>query len=188
MATQPDQPTATSQWKNEPRQWSRQAGTIRLQVDAGTDFWRKTHDGGIRDNGHFYFQSTEGDFTARVKISGQYSGQYDQAGLMARVDQTTWLKCGVEYVDQSHLASAVVTRDWSDWSVRPIDEPQTTWWKLQRHEQTFHVAYSLDGDKFHVVRQAFLTDVQQLQVGIIACAPKGAGFPVTFSEFTVQNP
>ena len=158
-----------------------------MQADAATDFWRKTHNGAIRDNGHFYFKHVEGDFTARVKLSGRYRDQYDQAGLMARADGTTWLKCGIEYVDGTQLASAVVTRDWSDWSVAPIGEPAGVWWKLHRHEQTLVVAYSLDGEVYETLRQAFLTEAPRLEVGIMACAPKGGGFSVTFEEFTVED-
>ena len=187
MSTGSDKPTTTRQWRGEPAEWEQQPGTVHVQVDAGTDFWRKTHDGGIRDNGHFYFQPVEGDFIARVKISGRYCGQYDQAGLMARVDQATWLKCGIEYVDGAQLASAVVTRDWSDWSVMPITSQDATWWRLARHGHTYQVACSVDGKNFQTVRQAFLTEIPRLEVGIMACAPKGDGFPVTFEQFTVET-
>ena len=187
MSNGSDEQPGTREWRNEPTQWERQGAAIHVQADAGTDFWRKTHDGGIRDNGHFYVECVQDDFTARVKVSGRYRDQYDQAGLMARADATTWLKCGVEYVDGAQLASAVVTRDWSDWSVVPIGEPATVWWRLQRHEQTFEVAYSLDGEVYQTLRQAFLTELPGLEVGIMACAPKGSGFSVAFEEFTVEN-
>ena len=176
-----------SQWQNEPKLWERQGAAIHLQTDAGTDFWRKTHDGGIRDNGHFYSRRVEGDFTAEVRLSGRYRDQYDQAGLMARSDGTTWLKCGVEFVDGVQLASTVVTRDWSDWSVMPIGDPAAVWWRLRRHAETFEVAYSLDGEVYVTLRQAFLTESPSLEVGIMACAPKGSGFSVTFERFTVEQ-
>ena len=109
------------QWYNEPPAWSAQGDAVTLSVAPKTDFWRKTHDGGVRDNGHFYYRSVSGDFSAQVKFSGKYTALYDQAGLMVRVDAETWLKCGVEYVGGVQYASAVVTRDYSDWSVLPLD-------------------------------------------------------------------
>ena len=33
------------QWLNEPRRWEDRDGAIRATVEAGTDFWRKTHYG-----------------------------------------------------------------------------------------------------------------------------------------------
>lgn len=178
----------THQWLNEPAEWNQSDGAIRVTVEAETDFWRKTHDSGIRDNGHFYYTPVSGDFTAIVRFAGEYRDQYDQAGLMARVDETTWLKCGIESVDEAQLASVVVTRDWSDWSVRPVADPPAVWWKLNRHGETFEAAFSLDGTKYDVMRQAYLTSVPQIEVGIMACAPKGGGFPVTFHDFEVRTP
>ena len=76
-------------WYNEPPCWNEQAGVVTVTSGAKTDFWRKTHYGFIRDNGKFYYQQVTGDFTAVVKITGQYQVLYDQAGLMLRRDETT---------------------------------------------------------------------------------------------------
>ena len=177
----------THHWLNEPAEWNQSDSAIQVTVAAGTDFWRKTHDGCVRDNGHFYFRPISGDFTASVRLAGEYCGLYDHAGLMARVDETTWLKCGIELVDGSQLASVVVTRDWSDWSVRPIADPPEVWWKLNRHGDTFEASFSLDGTKYDVIRQSYLTSASQLDIGIMACAPKGDGFSVTFHDFEVSS-
>ena len=176
----------TQQWLNEPDQWSQSPNGIHVSVGAGTDFWRKTHDNGIRDNGHFFYLPVTGDFRAVVRLAGEYREQYDQAGLMARVNETTWLKCGIELVDGTHLASVVVTRDWSDWSVRPVAEASEIWWKLKRHGSTFEASFSIDAAKYDVMRQAYLTSAPQLDIGFMACAPKGDGFRVTFHDFEVS--
>ena len=55
-----------------------------------------------------------------MKVTGAYWDQYDQAGLMVRFNERVWLKCGVEFVDGVQHASAVVTREHSDWSVAPL--------------------------------------------------------------------
>ena len=56
------------------------------------------------------------DFVASVKVTGQYKALYDQAGLMLRLDDQNWIKTGIEYVDERQNVSAVVTREFSDWS------------------------------------------------------------------------
>jgi regulation of enolase protein 1 (concanavalin A-like superfamily) len=161
-------------------------GSLEIEVAPKTDFWRKTHDGGVRDNGHFYFETIAGDFLAQVKVRGDYREKYDQAGLMARVDATTWLKCGIEYCDGIPLASAVVTRDWSDWSVVPLEEP-TTCWRLRREQNTFEIEYSLDGETFQKLRQCHLTEAPEVDVGLMACSPLGRGFRAVFSERRVER-
>ena len=92
-------------WFNEPETWLAEGDVIRITTDAETDFWRKTHYGFIEDSGHFLYEQVTGDFVAHVKFAGAYSDLYDQAGLMVRVDATTWLKCGIEYVQGRQYAS-----------------------------------------------------------------------------------
>ena len=175
------------QWLNEPTQWTSHKNRLSATSDARTDFWRKTHDSGIRDHGHFYFESVAGDFTARVKITAEYKSKYDQAGLMVRGDEKTWLKCGIEVLDGRQYASAVVTRDWSDWSVMPIENPSSLWILCERKATTFTVRYSLDGNDYETIRQAFLTEQSTLQVGMMLAAPKGDGFKVVFEEYSLTR-
>jgi regulation of enolase protein 1 (concanavalin A-like superfamily) len=50
--------------------------------------------------------------------------QFDQGGLMLRVDDNHWIKTGIEVVDGNARASVVVTnRGWSDWSTQPWTKP-----------------------------------------------------------------
>ena len=160
---------------------------ITVKVAPKTDFWRKTSSGVIRHNGHFRHQEVSGDFTAQVKFTGQYAARYDQAGLMVRADKTTWLKCGIEYIDGTQFASAVVTRDYSDWSMVPLQPaPDSVWFQVKREGSTLEVAYSLDGDGWTMIRQAHLTDAPSLEVGPMAASPEGDGFSVTFEGFSVK--
>jgi len=175
------------QWLHEPPHWHQTDGIFHITAAPRTDFWRKTHDGSIRDNGHFYFQHMSGDFVAQVKVSGQYTDLYDQAGLMIRQDETCWLKCGIEYVNGVQHASAVVTRDWSDWSILPLENPPAIWLKLERHGATVEVSYSLDGQDYSLIRQAFLSEAESLQVGLMMAAPTGNGFAAAFEGFSVQE-
>ena len=69
------------QWLNEPSNWKVKETAIEVTSDRDTDFWRKTHYGFIRDTGHFYYQPIKGNFTAEVKVIGEYQYLYDQAGL-----------------------------------------------------------------------------------------------------------
>ncbi len=108
------------EWLNEPPAWERRGDDLVVTAGPKTDFWRTTHYGFVRDNGHFWSRLWAGDFVAEVKVTGDYRDLYDQAGLMVRLDETVWLKCGVEFVDGVQQASAVVTRDHSDWSVAPL--------------------------------------------------------------------
>lgn len=175
-------------WYNEPSQWTADNGMITITAHGKTDFWRKTHDGGIRDSGHFYFQPVRGNFTAGVKFTANYHALYDQAGLMVRLDETTWLKCGIELFNGVQQASTVVTRDFSDWSVVPLpDSPPVLWLRVTRHGSTFEVSFSRDGKTYTMLRQAHLTEAETVSVGLMVCAPTGDGFTATFEGFKVSE-
>ncbi|HLO51580.1 MAG TPA: DUF1349 domain-containing protein [Kamptonema sp.] len=174
----------TMQWYNEPSEWYEDQDIIHVTAGAKTDFWRQTHYGFIRDNGNFYHREVAGDFTAEVKITGDYRSLYDQAGLMIRESENIWLKCGIEFVEAVQNVSTVVTRDYSDWSVIPLSVPPVSLWlRVKRQAETIEVQYSLNGEDYSMMRLAYLTDVSILQVGLMCAAPQGEGFVVQFEGF-----
>lgn len=176
------------QWYNEPASWDDSDGVITVMTDKETDFWRITRHDFIADNAHFYYQDVVGDFTATVKFAGAYEALYDQAGLMVRQDEKVWLKCGVEYLNEVQQASAVVTRDFSDWSVIPLDDnPDSAWIRLKRIGTAFEVSFSRDGDEWMMIRECYLSDAGSLQVGVMAASPKGDGFTTTFEKFSITQ-
>ena len=85
------------EWLNEPVNWSNSDKQIVVNTLPKTDFWRITHYGFIRDNGHFYFERVNTDFVVDVEIRGNYKALYDQAGIMIRADEKHWIKAGIEY-------------------------------------------------------------------------------------------
>jgi|SRR5581483_656167 regulation of enolase protein 1 (concanavalin A-like superfamily) len=176
------------QWFNEAPKWEHEEDRIVITTAPKSDFWRKTHYGFIRDNGHFYYQPVTGDFTVDVKVSGQYNCLYDQAGLMVRVDESCWLKCGIEYVDGVQNVSAVVTRDFSDWSILPLpDNPASIWLRLARRKEAIEIQYSLDGENYRMYRLTHLTLSETVNVGLMCATPDGEGFTVTFEGYKVRS-
>lgn len=173
-------------WLNEPPAWVIDGAVVAVEVAPGTDFWRRTHYGFIRDNGHFGFETIHGDFVATVKVAGAYRDLYDQAGLMVRIDAQHWIKCGIEYVHGRQFASAVVTREFSDWSVTPLPaQLDAIWLRLTRQAETVEIQYALDGADYHLLRLAYLPPTPSLQVGVMCAAPDGGGFAVRFEGFDV---
>lgn len=173
-------------WHNEPAEWTEADDAITMTVEGDTDFWRHTLHDFVADDGHLYFREVSGDFTATVRVAGAYETQYDQAGLMVREDDRTWLKCGVELLDGVQQVGAVVTREHSDWSMLPlVDGPAAVWLRVERIDSTVEVSFSLDGETFTLLRQAYLSDADSLQAGPMAAAPQGEGFEVRFEEFSI---
>ncbi len=177
----------SEQWFNEPPTWQKVANTLTCRAAAKTDFWRKTFYGYTTDNGHIYYRRIKGDFTTSVKIIGQYRDLYDQAGLMVRADASTWMKCGVEFVDGKQNLSVVMTRDFSDWSTARLpDGTGPLWMKVVRKGEALDIFHSLDGKNYVESRVAYFGPADPVMVGLMCAAPMGKGFEVRFDDWTVQ--
>lgn len=175
-------------WHNEPPRWESQNSTIKITSTHKTDFWRNTLYDFISDNGHFYYTQARGNFMAEVKISGLYKDQYDQAGLMVRLDEANWLKCGIELIDGVLEVIVVVTHDYSDASFVCIPQNLSSiWMRVIRRGAALEVFYSLEGEKYTLIRIAHLTSSESVSVGVMCASPTGNGFPSTFEGFKVEN-
>lgn len=175
------------QWFNPPAAWNIQDGCLTVTTAPKSDFWRKTHYGFVRDSGHFFYQEVRGDFNVEIRVNGGYKDLYDQAGLMLRVDEENWIKTGIEFFEQRQHASAVVTREFSDWSVAPLEgQPASLWLRVTRKAEAVEIFYSLDGQNYTLLRVAYLKPSAVTQVGPMCASPDGSGFQVTFEDFTVQ--
>ena len=108
---------STATWHNEPSDWSLTDDALTFATAPKSDFWQQTYYGFTPDSGHFFGAEVRGDFCATIAFSGAYEVLYDQIGLMLRVDDTHWIKAGIEYSDGQTNFSTVVTRAVSDWSV-----------------------------------------------------------------------
>jgi regulation of enolase protein 1 (concanavalin A-like superfamily) len=175
------------EWHNEPAAWVEEDTTFSMTAEPKTDFWRKTQHGFIRDTGHFAFVRQTGDFSASVEVSANYRDQYDQAGLMLRHDEKRWIKCGIEFVDGIHFASAVVTDDYSDWSVAPLaGAPQSFKIRLAREGETIQIFYSVDDAPETLLRVTRLDLDDQEQIGLMCASPAGSGVTAVFRDFHVS--
>ena len=107
-------------WLNEPKSWQRTGGVLQVGADPGTDFWRVTGYGYVRDTGHLYGEPITGDLDIEVLIRGRFHSQYDQAGVMLRADERVWLKAGVEFFGGRLRLSTVLTVGYSSWMLADL--------------------------------------------------------------------
>jgi uncharacterized protein len=173
------------QWLNEPGQWSEEPGMLTVTADAGTDFWRTTSYGYVRDDGHLYAKVLAGDFDLSMRLRGGYAEQYDQAGAMVRIDERHWLKTGVEYFDGRSRFSTVVTNDYSSWAMADlpsgVGELRLL---LTRRGDAVEVRYAAGGGELELAALAYLPPGEAL-AGAMCAAPEGGGFQATFHDLTV---
>ena len=106
---------------------------------------------------------------------------------MVRVDEKNWLKCGIELVDRLQQISAVVTRDYSDWSIFLMPDNPAIWLKIIRQNEAIAVNYSLDGQQYNLLRMTYLSLVETMDVGIMCASPQGKGFTTVFEKLKIES-
>jgi hypothetical protein len=176
-------------WLNPPAEVSFSPGEVTVKSKARTDFWRKTFYGYITDNGHLFSLPVYGDFQFQARVNGRYGTLYDQAGLMVRLDEKHWMKCGSEFVDGKRWASVVFTHDFSDWStMEDLSQDGPVYWRVARKKDSIEAQCSRDGTGWQTIRQGYFPPFVEVQAGIMCAAPEGAGFVATFDELRLDKP
>jgi uncharacterized protein len=175
-------------WLNEPASAKINGTEIAVRSRAKTDFWQKTFDGYVADSGHFFHLPASGNFTFTALINGKYATQYDQAGLMVRIDAENWMRCGTEFIDGKRYASVVFTRTYSDGSTLPdLSETEPVWWRVVRKNDSIETFCSLDGGKFMSVRMGYFPTQPTVEVGLMCAAPGGPGFDASFKALKLET-
>jgi uncharacterized protein len=174
-------------WLNEPTRWSEDDGALTVTADPGTDFWRTTGYGYIRDTGHVYGERVDGEFDLSVRVRGAYGAQYDQAGAMVRVDERRWLKAGVEYFDGRMRLSTVVTLEYSSWAVGELPPGATEIsLHLARRGDSVEVRYAADGGRpEELAAVVYVPPGETVLAGAMCAAPEGPGFEVSFRDLAI---
>jgi regulation of enolase protein 1 (concanavalin A-like superfamily) len=57
-------------WLNEPPAWREEDGVLTVTTGLKTDFWRETHYGFVRDDGHFATAPLRGTSAPRWSSAG----------------------------------------------------------------------------------------------------------------------
>ena len=173
---------------------------VIIRPKAKTDLWRKTYYEPvlIRDSAPFLYHSfkpSDHRWMFETDFELVAESQFDQAGVHLRVDETRWLKAGIEFVDGKPRLSCVVTNDFSDWSTQAwaIGENGTIHCKLRLHgcaNASFVVeAWMIDHWEF--IRIAHLDGLAkdtEIKVGLYAACPiDQRGCKAVFGSFNIRS-
>jgi regulation of enolase protein 1 (concanavalin A-like superfamily) len=173
-------------WFNEPSKWSEDDGQITVRADGQTDFWRITDYGYVRDNAHIYGKEITTDFEFSVRVDADYAEQYDQAGVAIRVDDSHWIKTGVEMFEGKLRFSTVVTVDHSNWVLAVLPETFNTLnLSLARKNDAVHIKYAVDDDELQFASVVYLEPKAPAFVGVMCASPQGDGLTARFSNLVV---
>ncbi|MNV91908.1 hypothetical protein D3C71_1864520 [compost metagenome] len=103
-------------------------------------------------------------------------------------DFQVWAKACFEKTDfNTHAVVSVVTNRISDDANGCNIIGDSVWLQVARVDNSFSFHYSLDGEKFDMMRFFSLPVGKTIKVGLVAQAPLGKGGLRTFQNFSLTN-
>ena len=181
-------------WLNEST-IEKSENKIIIMAPGKTDFFRgieeKSEEGFLPNslsNAPFYYTEIEGNFVIKAKVSHEFKDVYDSASLMIMQNLECWAKACYEYTDfGTHAIVSVVTNGFSDDANGCNLEGNTAWLQMCRVGNNFAIHYSIDGEKFYMVRFFTLPASPIMKVGLLAQCPLGSGGKRVYENLTIEK-
>ncbi len=157
-----------------------------MRAAKGTDAWRTTSYGFVRDSAHALLTDLPDGWAMQVSFLADFDEQFDQAGIFVRTDETRWTKAGIEFSDGSLQASAVVTDPMSDWSVAAVPEfsGSEVTVRVSRSGTALTIRIRSGDEPWRLLRLAPIDPAASAYAGPYCCAPEREGLTVTFTEWS----
>jgi len=173
-------------WLHRPPHVAIMQGRLVVRAAKGSDAWRTTSYGFVRDSAHALLTDLPDGSAMQVSFLADFGEQFDQAGIFVRTDETRWTKAGVEFSDGSLQASAVVTDEMSDWSVAAVpnfaDTEVTV--RVSRSGTALTIRVRSDEEPWRLLRLAPIDPAAIVYAGPYCCAPERDGLTVTFTKWS----
>lgn len=179
-------PWSAGRWTSPPARVDGTDGTdLVVAPEGGSDAWRVTAYGFTHDDAPALLAPLPTPGAVEVTFTVDFAEQFDQAGVMLRVDESTWLKAGVELADGVPQVGAVVTLGRSDWSVRPVPgwAGRRVTVRASRTGDAVTLRARVDDSPFELLRVAPFPADAEVASGPYCCAPTRAGLAVRFHSW-----
>jgi hypothetical protein len=174
-----------ARWLNEPPAWQLDGPDLLVAAAEGSDFWRTTSYGFVHDSGHALLTDLPVGAAVEVAFVAELPEQFDQAGVLVRAGEDTWIKAGLERSDGELQLGAVVTRGPSDWSLSPAPSwaGAVVTVRASRGPDAVTLRARCGGGPWQLVRLAPLSAAGPVGAGPLVSAPSRAGLTVRFTGF-----
>ena len=178
-------------WLNESRVLSMN-GEVAIVAPANTDWFNNPvpEKGSLSApvaNAPFFYTDVKGDFVFRAKVRPNHRYVYDACALMVIKDEYMWAKIAFEASDFGTKAAVCVVTDQisDDANGCNIDQDEV-WLQIVHVGDVFCTHYSLDGERFDMVRLFHLPVGDSVKVGLEAQSPAGEGGLRFFRDVTLE--
>ena len=135
---------ASAEWIYRPKSYEITDTSVKITTEPNTDYWQRSYYGFRNDNAPTLLLKSDLNFSFTTKVSFNYSGRFDQCGMIIYVDSDNWFKASIEFEDKnfSRLGSVVTNNGYSDWATTDISTKTEVWYRLSRRGPDFLIEFS----------------------------------------------
>ena len=177
---------------------------VEIVTRGGSDLWRSTFYGFDTINAPAVVVPVKNNCTMVVDVSFEYGARFDQAGVVAWVDDGCWAKASIEYEDEEtgRLGSVATSGGHSDWATSDVPGGITSWsFRISRRGPDFLIESGPVGGELKQMRILHLASLgptedagaddpdckdQVVEMGVYACSPTTGAFTARFSSWSFQ--
>lgn len=178
------------EWLNEPEGVFFIDDGMKVVPSFETNFLQNRHDNKNQDNGHLFFQEKDcTNISFRVGWKTISPSLLAQSGVMIRIDEKNWAKCGfvLEKNLKTYISSVVCNHGCSDENLIEIKNQEEIYYKLIKKENIFTLSYSLDDKEYTKIREfSFVVDAQKFKIGAYINNPKLTDFESILSKISIE--
>ncbi len=180
-------------WMNESTV-TKDGGQIRIYAPEGSDIFCSNGEAGEDAapgtvcSAPFYYTEVTGNFVMRARVSLEFVTTFDSACIMVWQDETHWAKACFEKTEyDTHAVVSVVTKEFSDDANGCNVEEDKVWLQISRRGSEFAFHYSIDGEKYYMMRFFVLPAGETIRAGLLAQAPQGEGGVRIFENWSIEK-
>ena len=127
----------------------------------------------------------DGDFQLSVRVDVAFGATYDAGALVVWRDDEAWAKLLLEYSPEHQpMVVSVVCHGRSDDANHVVVESSEIWLRISRIGDAYGFHYSLDGQRWELVRHLTIGPSAGDRVGLLVQSPIGDGCDAVFHDIS----
>lgn len=174
-------------WRNQPLKFDIQKNRFTIVAGPKTDMFRDPNVTYNTDNAPKLLFNADSNFVISAGIQHAFANKWDGGAIVIIQDSLNWIKFCFEkdYTGVKRVVS-VVTKDISDDCNSVEIKSNKVFYKVSKANNVITLYYSLDNQKWFLVRHLQFNTSKPLQIGFLAQSPTGNNCKVTFSNINYQ--
>lgn len=170
-------------WENTPLKFHWDSTHLLIESDGKTDMFRDPNVTYNTDNAPKLLFIADSNFVLTASIHHVFFSKWDGGAIVLKADSLNWIKFCFEkdYTGQHRVVSVVTKGISDDCNSAPVPG-NTVFYKVAKAGNVITLYYSLEGNRWFLVRHLVFDSQTPIQIGFLAQSPTGKSCTVTFSH------